>query len=197
MIASALHKGNSHMNQNRFFLGITLLLALGGCATLSESECVRGDWYSIGARDGGSGYTPDRLSYHDKACAKHGMGVDVHAYHAGHAEGLRHFCVPPRAFTLGRDGSTYHRQCPPEAEEFFLPAYALGREAHAIEQTLKELESEITSLRKEIDDEKTTDAAREIAEQRLRYVKRDVDRSERERNALLERAHRLGYGNYW
>ncbi len=183
------------MDRIGFLAGIAL--ALGGCATLGESECRRGDWYAIGAGDGRNGYTPDRLAHHDKACARHGVGVDVHAYHAGHADGLRQFCVPPRAFALGRDGGAYHRQCPPEAEDDFLPAYDLGRDAHAIEQELARLDSEIESLRKEIGDDKTSATARDIAEQRLRYVRNDRDRRERDLDALLERARRRGYGNVW
>ena len=185
------------MNRIRFFLGIALMFALGGCATLNESECLRGDWYGIGASDGRNGYTPDRIAHHDKACTKHGVGVDGHAYEAGYAEGLGQFCVPPRAFSLGRNGSSYHHLCPPEAEQDFLPAYALGRDTHAVEQELAQLESEITSLRKEMNDEDASDEARDLAAQRLRYVKTDRDRRERERDALLARARQLGYGNVW
>ena len=185
------------MNQIRGLLGITLAFALGGCASLSESDCRKGDWYGIGTSDGRNGYTSNRLSHHDKACAKHGMGVNVHDYHAGHAEGLRQFCVPPRAFTLGRENGTYHRLCPADIEPDFLAAYDLGRDVHAIEQELASLEDEIESLLDEIDADKTSETAREMAEQRLRYVKKDRDRRERDRDALLERARRLGYGNVW
>ncbi|MCX7556163.1 DUF2799 domain-containing protein [Xanthomonadaceae bacterium JHOS43] len=176
---------------------MALVLALGGCATLSESECQRGDWYAIGARDGRSGHTSERLSDHGKACAKHGLGVDGRAYDAGYTEGLREFCTPLRAFTLGRDGGTYYRQCPSDTEGDFLAAYDLGRDVHLAEQELAQLEQEIESLRKEIADEKTTASARDIAEQRLRYVRNDLDRRERDRDALLERARRRGYGNVW
>lgn len=185
------------MSRIRLFLGTTIMLALGGCATLSESDCRGGDWYAIGVSDGRNGYTPDRLNSHDKACAKHGLGVDVQAYDAGHATGLRQFCVPERAFTLGRDGGAYYRQCPAETEEAFLPAYDLGRDVHGVEQELAQMDSEIDSLRKEIKDENTSKTAREIAEQRLRYLKNDRNRRGRDRDALLERARRLGYGNVW
>ena len=111
--------------------------------------------------------------------------------------GLRQFCVPPRAFTLGRENGTYHRLCPADIEPDFLAAYDLGRDVHAIEQELASLEDEIESLLDEIDADKTSETAREMAEQRLRYVKKDRDRRERDRDALLERARRLGYGNVW
>lgn len=176
---------------------IALLSALPGCATLNQSDCLRGDWYAIGAADGRHGYSPQRLTHHAKACAKHGVGVDGPAYDAGFIEGLHQFCVPPRAFSLGRENGSYHRLCPADAEPAFLAAYDLGRDAYAIEQELAELDKEITALRKEIDDENSSDNTRELAEQRLRYVKNDRNRRERDHDALLERARRLGYGNVW
>lgn len=185
------------MKRIGYLAGGAFALALGGCATLSESECLRGDWYAIGASDGRNGYTTDRLAHHGKACAKHGVGVEAQAYAAGHVEGLRQFCVPPRAFTLGRDGGTYYHQCPPESEGDFLPAYELGRDVYAVEQELAQLEKDIQALRKEMNDDEASNTARDIAEQRLRYVKNDRDRRERERDGLLERARRRGYGNVW
>ena len=89
------------MNQIRGLLGITLAFALGGCASLSESDCRKGDWYGIGTSDGRNGYTPNRLSHHDKACAKHGMGVNVHDYHADDRRNLRRTNTSP-ASTISR-----------------------------------------------------------------------------------------------
>lgn len=185
------------MTWNRNLAAMALLLPLAGCATLSESDCARGDWHRIGFDDGRWGYTTQRLSHHDKACAKHGFGVDAQAYHAGYADGLRLFCVPSRAFSLGRKGDSYHHQCPPEAESAFMPAYHHGWDVFEFEKELEHLEKEIDELIIEIDDENTGDTARDIAERRLRHVTNDRNRRERDRDALLQRARRLGYENAW
>lgn len=176
---------------------LALALSMTGCATLSQSDCVKGDWFRIGRQDALWGYTSDRLKQHEKACIKHGYGTDPQAYEDGYAEGLVAFCVPEKAFDLGRRGGSYYRQCPPEADTWFLPAFDLGRQVYDLDQELAKIKSEIEDLREEIKDDKTTEESREAAEQRLRYVKRDRERRERERDALLERARRNGYGDVW
>ena len=55
----------------------------------------------------------------------------------------------------------------------------------------------LNDLRKEGKDEKATQESRNAVEQRMRYVKNDRDRRERERDALLSRARERGYSNVW
>jgi hypothetical protein len=179
-----------------FLIGLTSLI-LGGCATLSEEQCGRGDWFGIGEADALAGNTPDRLSQHHAACAKYGVAPDAAAYDAGYGQGLEAFCVPAQGFALGRRGGSYYRQCPPETDVAFLPAHHLGHEVHALEQDLIRIESEIDDLRDEIKDEKTDAAARATAEQQLRYVKDERDRRRAARDQLLARAREYGYGNVW
>ncbi len=171
--------------------------ALAGCATLNQSDCAAGDWFGIGRQDALWGHTPDRLAQHEKACVKYGFGSDPYAYEAGFSQGLVEFCVPEKAFDLGRRGGSYYRQCPPEANDWFMPAYDLGRQVYDIDQELIRIESEIGDLRKEMKDDKASQESRDAAEQRLRYVKNDRDRRERERDRLLERARQRGYGSVW
>ncbi len=173
------------------------LLALGGCASLSESECVRGDWFAIASNDAYQGRTPDRIRQHTAACGKHGIGVDAHAYDEGYRHGLASFCTPERGFEMGRAGSAYYRQCPPPSEAEFMPAYDLGSDVRAIDQELAELEKEIEAIRKELRADDLSEEARDAAERRLRYLKSDRDRRERDRDGLLERARRRGFGNVW
>ncbi|MEZ5543920.1 MAG: DUF2799 domain-containing protein [Lysobacteraceae bacterium] len=179
------------------FAASMLVFALTGCATLSESDCATGDWFRIGRQDALWGHTPDRLAQHEKACTKHGFGSDRQAYDEGFAQGLVEFCVPEKAFDLGRRGNSYYHQCPPEADAWFMPAFDLGRQVYDIDQELIRIESELNDLRKEGKDEKATQESRDAVEQRMRYVKNDRDRRERERDALLSRARERGYSNVW
>ena len=73
----------------------------------------------------------------------------------------------------------------------------LGRQVYDIDQELIRIESELNDLRKEGKDEKATQESRDAVEQRMRYVKNDRDRRERERDALLSRARERGYSNVW
>jgi hypothetical protein len=179
-------------------LAVVAMLALSsGCATLNEAQCGSGDWFGIGESDALGGHTPDRIVQHDKACAKFGLAPDPNGYNAGYAQGLVGFCVPAEAFALGRRGASYYRQCPPEAERDFIPAYELGSDVYAIDQELIRIDIEIDDLRDDIKDEKTSPESREGLEQRLDYVKDDRDRRSYERSALIDRARQRGYGDVW
>ena len=43
------------------YRALTLLLLLGGCASLDKAECVNADWYTIGLEDGARGREVERL----------------------------------------------------------------------------------------------------------------------------------------
>jgi hypothetical protein len=170
---------------------------LGGCATLSESQCAGGDWFGIGEADALAGWTRDRLALHDQACAEYGIAPDPRGYEAGYSQGLVGFCVPAKTFALGLRGGNYYGQCPPTTEADLLPAFDLGREVHAIDQALIRIEVEIDRLRGEIEDEKTSPLTREAAAQQLDHVKDERDLRRYERDTLLASARARGYGNVW
>lgn len=116
-------------------------LGLGGCASLSESECQNANWHIIGYEDGAAGRPAARLGEHREACSDYGISPDLQAYRRGRDEGLREFCQPRRAYQLGRNGGAYPHACTGELEQGLLAAYRDGRELH-------ELESEIGSIRR-------------------------------------------------
>ncbi len=108
-------------------------LALTGCASLNENECVTADWQSIGFQDGAQGQPVSASSRHRKACAKHGVTLDQYAYLQGHEQGVRTFCRPGKGFSLGAGGSSYAGVCPADLEPQFLAEYQKGR--HLIYKT--------------------------------------------------------------
>ncbi len=63
-------------------------LFVGGCATLSESQCIASDWQSIGYNDGAAGRTSSQLLKHQNACVKHGVVPDREIYLAGWHQGV-------------------------------------------------------------------------------------------------------------
>lgn len=196
LIAESIHPMSKVLG--RCLRGVVLLVPLallGGCATLDESACARGDWFTVGANDARYGHRADRISEHQRACGKHGYGVDQQAYLAGYQEGLVSYCTPAQGFHSGRNGSRFPDQCPVEAARRMRQGYELGSEVHAIDRELDDYQREIDKLTKEIRDEKTSDTTREVALQRVRYVETDRNRRERERDRLLDQARRRGYGD--
>lgn len=67
---------------------LVLLVAatLAGCASLSQHQCLQGDWYAIGVGDGQLGMPADRLDRHTRACAQYGVTIDRQLYLEGRAE---------------------------------------------------------------------------------------------------------------
>ena len=86
---------------------LAVVALLGGCATMSESECLTVDWQTVGFEDGVAGYSGDRIGQHRKACAKHGVSPDLVGYQRGREAGLREYCQPANGFRVGSHGGSY------------------------------------------------------------------------------------------
>lgn len=164
-------------------LGLTAT-TLAGCASLSEAECLSGDWRVIGYQDGTSGQPPSRVGAHSEACARHGVAPDLDLWRMGYNEGLIYYCTRANGFQQGVYGSTYHGVCTGPAADEFLIAYRDGRQVYDVRQALNQAHSDFSSVSSEID--------------RLRYD-RDVARdnadlddiSKEQRRSYLDEAERL------
>jgi hypothetical protein len=126
------------------------LSLLGGCATLSESECRNSDWYDIGFRDGRTGEPQDRISRHAGACAEHGVAPDRARYLDGHEAGLEHYCTQHNGLATGQSGAAYQGVCPAGEEEAFLSGYSVGQALYRVRSRLSSLDHEIQGLDKSI-----------------------------------------------
>lgn len=134
-------------------------LAMGGCAAMSDEECMAADWSAVGYEDGARGYTAERFSNHRRACGKHGITADFGAWQAGREQGLVEYCQPGRGYDIGVSGGRYYGVCSADLEPDFLEAYHAGHHLytlrsnvsratsaiHAREQELEEVEAEIRS----------------------------------------------------
>jgi len=54
----------------RILAALAVLGSLGGCASLSKSECLSANWEDVGIRDGADGRPEEYLIQHSKACSK-------------------------------------------------------------------------------------------------------------------------------
>lgn len=104
---------------------VTLLSASGGC-TISEKDCLRGDWQTIGFKDGKAGKSADLLNRYAKSCEKHGTSPDPAAYTAGFQAGIVLYCTPENGFTEGEKNRNYSGACPAKLERTFLDSYVEG-----------------------------------------------------------------------
>lgn len=138
----------------RLRLKFCSLIALGlfliqGCATLSKEECLSADWHTIGYEDGSRGFATQRIRKHREACAEHGIAPSFEIYMAGHREGVRHYCVPARGFSLGRNGKRYNGVCPADLENAFLAAFDEGRTVYQLQKETNQLQQDVRQARSE------------------------------------------------
>lgn len=196
---------------------------LNGCATLSEEQCIAGDWYGIGVSDGSQGYSYARLGDHTQACASHGITPDARIYEQGRQQGLRNYCTPYVGFREGREGDSYAGVCPADLEGDFLAGYSDGRIVHAAQQAYHTAYSDESRYRQDaanietqIRNEETalladglTDEQRRVIRDRIRRLRDDRDRAldqardaewrmrEAEREVNMLRARFAAYYGSW
>ena len=163
----------------RLFMVVMLggaVALLSGCATMSEDQCLAGDWGGKGYQDGLNGYQGSRLDDHAKACGKVGVSPNPDAYFSAREQGLRTYCRWENGFKVGRSGSSYGGVCSPDEEHDFLTAYEDGLVIHAAESALSNAESNVRSAAARIRDRESKLEAKE------RELRQDgLSREERER----------------
>jgi len=152
-------------------------LALSGCATLSEEECLIGDWRQIGFSDGASGKRPSILGNHGEACAKFGVGTDYELWRAGYEAGLDTFCTPENALQLGARGASYGGVCAGDRGVIFQAAYADGLVLHSLMEDAYARSEDVSLSEAERDD---AFAEARSLDRRIGRLKRRIDRIEAE-----------------
>lgn len=161
------------------------VLALAGCETMNEQQCLAGEWSRQGYADGAAGHDWSRLNEHRKACARHGILADDAAYYDGYERGVRTYCQPHRGFTIGSDGGSYASGfCPADLERGFVNGFADGRLVYEARQRVAEITRVIDS-----NNEQARRAANEIRELEDRIT--DKEATEEQRRTWRERIRRL------
>ncbi len=171
-----------------------LAIGVGSCATMSEEQCLAGDWSGQGFSDGAAGYAMSRLGEHAEACGRHGVVPDDDAYRSGWNEGVLRYCTIENGFRVGAQGGGYAGVCPAEVERDFVVAYEDGRLSHLAEQAvseargrvdsngarLEELDDKLDAKQRELRAEGLTDAERDAIRNRIRELRREREDTERE-----------------
>lgn len=171
---------------------VLLILLSSGCATLSEGQCVAGDWYAIGKRDGALGQARSRLFKHGQACAQYGMRPDERAYDAGRRHGLARYCTPRQGFIEGREGRGYRGVCTGPVEYAFLAAFQAGKDIHDAEEDLEWIERQIRSTESGLDKKDIDEKKRERLRERLKELRDDHRRARQRLDYVMLRRARVG-----
>ncbi|MFA8388387.1 MAG: DUF2799 domain-containing protein [Pelagibaca sp.] len=129
----------------RLMAGLAAFALVTSCATLSEEECLQGNWREIGQRDGQAGRTSSFIAEHAKACEKAGVVPNQSLWEQGRQAGLPAYCTPSKIYGEGQAGRRLSPVCPSAQ----LPTL---QRAHDAGLTWYRLTGEISALNSEISD---------------------------------------------
>jgi len=125
---------------------VAVLLTVAGCSgnpSVTESQCIAGDWQTVGYRDGVNGLRSTQLLQHQDACVQHDVMPDRNTYMVGWKQGVSEYCKPHNAFATGERGQRYYNVCPAAMDHDFQVAYQNGRELYLARAAVANLERKI------------------------------------------------------
>lgn len=166
------------VNKVNSMLGILLLAGCAATPTVSENQCIAGDWQTIGYGDGMAGFASTRLLMHQEACGDFGIIPVREEYLAGWQEGLSMYCTADNGFQVGQRGGGLNQVCSGELREPFASAHADGRELYLARrdvqhwsQTLAQQENRLHAIKQEMVGATTAQLEPDLtAEERVRLL---------------------------
>ena len=127
-------------------LAVSSLVFLAACASLSEEACRTGDWESIGYNDGVRGRYESYINEHREACSEYGIAPNTAVWLRGRIEGLKQYCTPDNAYTVGRRGNELNNVCPTTQISELRLANFFGLRYYEIDREIDALESEVAEI---------------------------------------------------
>lgn len=145
------------------FVGVLL----GGCESMSESECRTADWGRVGFKDGAAGVAEQRLAAYTDDCGKIGVRPNAQAYRQGWDAGIKRYCTASNGWRAGTDGQENKAQvCVGQAGEAEFSRYLdAGLQVYRTQQQIQDNTREIDRLQKLLTNSKNDDERRRIRRQ--------------------------------
>jgi hypothetical protein len=135
----------------RHLFTYSIIAMLSGCAVMSKSDCLEGNWHRQGYKVGLEGDTDVQSAFSKRAelCVKHGEVADFNAFEEGHEQGIEAYCDVPNAVKLGARGASNvadDEVCPVVDYPAFKQAYAAGHKLYRLNRRVLEAQQELDSL---------------------------------------------------
>lgn len=179
----------------RHLLMVVAAGLLGACAakpSVSEHQCLAGDWQTIGYHDASLGYPSTRLLSHQEACGPHGVIPQRTDYMVGWQEGLSVYCTADNGFDLGSRGKRHNGICRGADAGAFQAAYDDGWElfqarsaARAARQALQAAEQRLKNIKQEIVGASTAQLIPDLTVQERVQLVADLNALIEERDQVL------------
>ncbi|WP_339388814.1 DUF2799 domain-containing protein [Vibrio caribbeanicus] len=155
-------------------LFILLLGSLSGCASISQEECVLGNWYQIGLSDGTRGYHNRAASYNSE-CLQYQVKMDVTAYNRGRNQGLKTYCSYENGVSLGKKNWGYNNVCPSSLASEFLSGYQPYKNLAGAKQELEKFKKDVKFYQSRVNSEYSSEYFKDYNIERLNTAKEGVE----------------------
>ncbi len=154
------------------------MLSLNGCASISEEECMIGDWYQLGYTDGQEGKRNQSAAYSED-CAEYLVYVDNEEYKKGRSEGLKSYCTYSNGTFVGQNNQEYNHVCPVGLADEFLAGYTPNYNVAKTRASLTSIEGNIEHYKSQLISDSLTANEKKNLLRNLNAAKSDRDRMER------------------
>lgn len=127
-----------------------LFLSLS-CSTISKKDCSK-DMKSFGLTQGRAGspkkYTDD---LRDK-CLSRNPDIDLEGYEKSFYQGWMEYCMPNKAFDMGKRADRYISFCPADREALFREKYLVGKHYAELKDVEDDMVDKLNDIKPKIND---------------------------------------------
>lgn len=157
-----------------YFLCLLSVLSLTtSCSTISNKDCSK-DMTTLGLSQGRMGspkkYTDDLRN----KCSDNEPPIDLEAYEKGFYQGWMEYCLPNKAFELGKKSDRYFSFCPPERETYFRQSYLTGKHHAELKDVEADIVEKMNSIKTRINDSSSSLNDFNKLKAELEKVKREI-----------------------
>lgn len=172
------------MSSRIFLFSVLTLLSttfLFSCSTISKKDCEK-DMMSLGLAQGKAGspkkYTEDLRN----RCGGKNPPIDLEAYEKGFYAGWTQYCLPNRAYEMGKRSDRYFSFCPAERESQFREKYLIGKHHFELRDTEADIVTKMNDIRPDINKSAAAYDDYQKLQIELDKVKREIQALEVEGN---------------
>ncbi len=113
---------------------IVSLLALSGCASMTENDCLLADWQAIGYQLGAQGKDTAMFNNYQRDCAKYQVQADFNAFQRGHKLGVAAYCTYGQGMSLASAGEDINTLCSVGRYPEFYNGYREGLKHYCVRE---------------------------------------------------------------
>lgn len=133
----------------RSSLIIMTILLLSSCSGIRSKDCFV-DMHNYGLQQGRAGAQKKLTDDLRNKCLSKNPEINLEEYEKGFYQGWTEYCLPNRAFEMGKRADRYVSFCPAERESQFREKYLIGKHHFELKDTEMEINEQINDLRPNI-----------------------------------------------